>query len=164
MEKAIISEKQLQESLQQQKEKNKLLGEILLEAGYITDEQLEYALSIQRENKKKKLGQVLVELQYITPNDICIALATQFHCPWIDLSQVKIPLETASSLPEEVVRRLEVIPVEKKKNGNILVVATSQPQDPSVGLEVSKHTPLKVELVVAYEGDIDAAINSFYPR
>lgn len=163
-EKAIISDKQLQESLQKQKEKNQLLGEILLEAGYITDEQLGYALSVQRANRKKKLGQILVELQYIAPNDICIALATQFHCPWMDLSQVKIPLEIALSLPEVVVRSLDVIPVEKKNNGRVLVVATSQPQDPSVGLEVSKHTPLNVELVVAYEGDIEAAIDLYFKK
>lgn len=160
-EKAIINEKQLQESLQKQQEKNKMLGEILLEAGYISAEQLEDALHIQRENKRKKLGQVLVELKYITPNDICIALATQFHCPWVDLSRLRILPEIASSLPEDVQRRLEVIPIEIKEGG-VLLVATSQPQDPEIKVEISKYTPLKVELVAAYEVYIEDALNSFY--
>lgn len=161
-EKAIISEKQLQESLQKQKEKNKLLGEILLEAGYISPEQLDYALHIQKKNREKRLGQVLVELKYIAPNDICIALATQFHMPWIDLSREKLSPDIVKSLPEEVIRKLEVIPVEKKGQ-NTLIVAVSQPQDPELGAIISKFTPLKVELVVAYEGYIGSAIRSFFP-
>ena len=162
-ENAMIDEKQLHQALQKQKEKNRMLGEILLEAGYITAEQLAYALTVQQENRKKKLGQVLVELKYITPNDICIALATQFGKQWIDLSQVQIASEIATSLPEEVERALEVIPVEKKKP-NLLVVATSQPQDPEIGTEIRKHTPCKIQMVVAYEGYIESAINRHYPH
>jgi len=162
-ENAMIDEKQLHQALQKQQEKNKKLGEILLEAGYITSDQLAYALNVQTENRKKKLGQVLVELKYITPNDICIALATQFHKQWIDLSQVQIASEIATSLPEEVERALEVIPVEKKKP-DVLVVATSQPQTPEIGTEISKHTTHKIDLVVAYEGYIEAAINLHYPH
>lgn len=158
VEEEIINNEQLHESLQKQRERYRLLGEILIEAGYITPEQLQYALRIQKEKREKKLGQILVELKYVTPSDICIALASQLHYPWIDLSTVKIPLDIATSLPEEVVRRLGVIPVEKKE-GNVLVVATSQPQDPDIRLEASKFTALKVELVIAYEGHIEEAIN-----
>ena len=145
-----------------QREKPKLLGEILLEAGYITSEQLQYALNIQHGNRKKKLGQIFVELKYLTPSDICIALATQFHFPWIDLSHEKIPIEIATSLPEAAVRKFEVIPVERKGE-TVLIVATSQPQDPNLELEIIKFTPLKVELVVAYEVYIESAINYYFP-
>lgn len=162
-EKEIISEQQLQESLDKQKEKNKMLGEILLEAGYITDEQLDYALRMQQENRKKKLGQVLVDLKYISPNDICIALATQFKHPWIDLSRISIPQEIATSMPEAVVKKFEVIPVEKK-GADILVVATSQPQDADLKAVLSKITSLNVELVIAFEGYIESAIHTFFPE
>jgi hypothetical protein len=161
-EEAIINEEQLQESLQKQKEQHKLLGEILIEAGYITPEQLQHALLIQRENRKKKLGHILVELKYVTPNDICIALATQFHRPWIDLSSVKIPSRIATSLPEEVVRRLKVIPVEGTGSG-ILIVATSEPGVHDVRSEISNVTGLTVELVIAYEEYIESAINYYFP-
>jgi hypothetical protein len=160
-EEKIISEEQLQESLRKQTEKYKKLGEILVEARYITPEQLEHALRIQQENRKKKLGQILVELKYITPNDICIALATQFQCSWVDLSYVKIQREIATILPEDVVRKFEIIPLEKK--GDVLIVATSQPQDQEILLQLNKVISLKVELVVAYEGHIDSAINYFFP-
>lgn len=161
-ENALISDEQLEESLRKQREQPKLLGEILLEAGYITPEQLENALHIQHENKKKKLGQILVELKYLTPNDICIALATQCHCHWIDLSDVRIPPDVATSLPEDIVKKLEVIPVERRDD-KVLVVATSQPQDPHIGEEIRKSTSLTVEMVAAYEVYIDEDIHLFFP-
>ncbi len=159
---AIISEEQLHESLQKQKEKAKLLGEILLEAGYITPDQLENALHFQHENRKKRLGQILVELKYLTANDICIALATQFHLPWIDLSLKKIPVEVARSLPADVVRKFEVIPVEIRGN-TVMIVASSQPQDPNIKANINIFTPLKVELIIAYEVYIAEAIRHHFP-
>jgi mannitol/fructose-specific phosphotransferase system IIA component (Ntr-type) len=158
----FITHGQLEESLQKQTERAKYLGEILLEAGYITEEQLQYALTVQRENKKKKLGQILVELKYLAPNDICIALATQLHLPWADLSTANILHETATALPEDVIRRLEVIPIEQKDD--TLIVATAEPQ--AVGLigELSRYTELKIELAVGYEGYIESTINRFFPN
>jgi hypothetical protein len=162
LEEKFINEKQLQESLQKEKVKYKLLGEILLEAGYITLDQLQHALLIQQKNREKKLGHVLVELKYVTPNDICIALATQFHLPWIDLSSVKIPVEIVTSLPEELMRRLKVISVERKGSG-ILLVATSEPEVHNLISEIIRITGSTVELVIAYEEYIKSAINLYFP-
>ncbi len=141
--------------------KVKPLGEIILKAGYITSQQLEDVLNKQKKKKNKKFGQLLVELKYVTPNDICVALSTQCHLPWVDLSSVNIPQEVVTAFPEEAVRELGVIPVRRKED--TLVVATSQPQDPSMGMKVSKYTPLVVELVIAYEGYIQSAIEKYFP-
>ncbi len=103
-----------------------------------------------------------MELKFLTPSDICIALATQFSCPWIDLSEVEIPADIAKILPGEVVKKWEVIPVETK-GSDILVVATSQPQDPIIRVEVRKASPINVELVVAYEVYIVKKIEQFFP-
>lgn len=162
IEKEMINERQLNESLDKQKEDLKVLGEVLIHAGYISPEQLKYALEFQRLNREKRLGEILVDLKYVTPNDICVALASQFHTSWIDLAALKIPWGIATYLPEELVRRLKVIPVERKI-GDILVVATSQPQHPDLVAEISKYTPLKIELIVAYEKQIEAAIDYYFP-
>jgi hypothetical protein len=150
------------ESEHKEEIKPKPLGEILVEAGYITSEQLKDALGKQKKRgKKKRLGELLVELKHVTPTDICVALATQCHLGWVDLSSFDIPKDVATALPENAARDLGVIPVEKKED--ILVVAISQPQDPSIGMEVSKHTSLAVELVIAYEGYIQKAIEHYFP-
>jgi len=162
-EEKMITEEQLQKSLRIQGQSAKMLGEILIDAGYITPDQLEDALEIQHENRKKRLGQILVELKYVTPNDICIAVASQFHFPWVDLSNVEIPRDLAAALPEEVMREYGVIPIAKKEDAT-LVVATSQPQYSDIWLGVRKSTVMKVELVVAYEGYIETAINSLFSQ
>ena len=161
-EQTIINDEQLYESLTKQRETNKKLGEILIEAGYIAGNQFDHVLSIQQEKRERRLGQILVELKYLTPADICLALATQFRMPWVDLSRIKITPEIAASLPEDVIKKLEVIPVEKKGDGTI-VVATSRPQDSEILDDLKKSTEAHIELVVAYEGYIIAAINEFYP-
>jgi hypothetical protein len=147
--------------LQKQKEHPKYLGEILLEAGYITGEQLEYALLLQRRNRKKKLGQILVELKYLLPNDICIALATQLEMPWADLSSLEVAGDVATILPEGLMRELEIVPVERR--GNTLVVASAAPQEPGLIGLISRHSNLRIELVVAYEVYIESLINQFFP-
>jgi len=162
LEEKVINENQLQEALQKQEIKYRLLGDILIEAGYITPDQLQHALLIQQKNREKKLGHILVELKYATPNDICIALATQFQCPWIDLSSVKIPIEIVTMLPEELMRRLKIIPVQRK-GSSVLVVATSEPEVHDIGFEISRITGSTVELVIAYEEYIKSAINLYSP-
>jgi hypothetical protein len=156
-----VTHEQLEEALRKQNKQTKFLGEILLEAGYITEEQLANALDIQRNNRKKKLGQILVELKYLDPNDICIALSTQLQLPWVDLSSANISFEIATALPEEVARRLKIIPVERQNN--TLILASAEPQVPGLKGEISRHTNLQIELAVAYEGYIEAAINRFFP-
>ena len=153
-------EKKLEEKSEEEV-KFKPLGEIIVGAGYITSKQLEEAVGRQKKRKGKRLGQILVDLKYITPTDICVALAGQYHLPWVDLSTVNIPQDVATILPEGTVRELGVIPVGKKED--ILVVATSEPQDFSMGMKLSQYTPLAIELVIAYEGHIEAAIEKFFP-
>jgi hypothetical protein len=160
VEQAIISQTQLDESLKKQRERNTRLGELLIEAGYISLEQLDTALRIQKKFRNKRLGQILVELKYVTPNDICLALASQLGCPWVDLSTVTIRPEMLALLPSEIEKRLEVIPVEMR-GGDILVVASSQPRDQELFKELSRLTPWKVELVIAYDGYISSVIQKY---
>jgi hypothetical protein len=163
VEKTMINQTQLDESLKKQKEKNIKLGEILIEAGYITRDQLEVALRIQKEYRNKRIGQILVELKYLAPNDICLALATQLGCGWVDLSAVALSPENVALLPAEVVKKFEIIPVEKKGN-RVLVVAAAQPQDVEMRKELSRLTPWTFEFVIGYDGYILSAINRYLPN
>ncbi|MBN1273919.1 MAG: hypothetical protein JXB26_16770 [Candidatus Aminicenantes bacterium] len=162
LEEEIINKKQLDDSLEKQRIIPKLLGEILIEAGYITKEQLVRALQIQHENRGKRLGQILVELKYLTPNDICIALSSQLNYPWIDLSSVDIPSEIATLLPREFVLKHEVIPVELRGNG-VMVIASTMPNNSVLQKEISQFVSCKMELVIAYDGDLISAIHRYYP-
>ncbi len=68
----------------------------------------------------------------------------------MELSELTISPKIAASLPpRKVVRRLEVIPVEKRDD--VLVVASAEPQRPGLITELSRAAQIKVELAVAYE-------------
>lgn len=157
----LISHRQLDESLEKQLKTRTMLGEILVDAQYISRDQLERALFIQRENKKKRLGQILVELKFLTPEDICLALASQLGCAWVDLSKANLTPEILALLPREAVLKYEVIPVEKKQD-RVLIVASAQPQDRDMCRAVSALTPLRTEFVVAYDGLILETLDKYY--
>ncbi len=158
VEETMISQVQLDESLRRQRERNIKLGELLVESGYITLEQLNKALRIQKEYRRKRLGQIMVELKFLTPNDICLALASQLHYPWVDLSTINISDEIINLLPAEVIKKYEVVPIEKK-DVDTLVVASAQPQDPEMQKTLNSLTDLKLNFVVAYDGYIADFIN-----
>jgi len=162
VERTMINQTQLDESLKKQREKNIKLGEILIEAGYITRDQLEIALRIQKGYRNKRIGQILVELKYLAPNDICLALATQLGCGWVDLSAVSISPENLALLPAEVVKKFEIIPIEIKGN-RVLVVAAAQPQDAEMRKELGRLTSWTFEFVIGYDGYILSAISRYLP-
>ncbi len=162
LEETFINHKQLDESLHRQSERKNKLGELLLESGYITPEQLKKALRIQKEYRQKRLGQILVELKYLTPNDICLAVASQLDYAWVDLSNINIPDEIIDLLPEETIKKYEVIPVEKRSAG-ILIVASAQPQDLEKQKVLASLTHYKLEFVVAFDGYIADLICMRFP-
>lgn len=162
VEENMIRQNQLDESLHRQKEKSIKLGELLVESGYITPEQLKKALRIQKDYQKKRLGQVLVELKYLTPNDICLAIASQLGYAWVDLNTMDISDEIIGLLPAEAIKQYEVIPIEIKGDG-VLVVATAQPQDPEKQKGLAYLTHFKLEFVVAFDGYIVDLISKRFP-
>ena len=60
------------------------VGEILIAAGLVTQEQVNTALQDQDENKKKKIGQLLVEHGFVTEDQLLVALAAKFRLTFID--------------------------------------------------------------------------------
>ena len=138
------------------------IGDILIEAGLVTKEQVEMAIAEQRDGKKKKVGTLLIEKGLITEEQLLAALATKFHMRFIDLTD-HVPHEKAlNALPHEVAVRLNVFPVLDK--GDRLVVATSQPTDYTVHDNLRFYTNRKIELVAAMSDQITEAIEKYYPK
>ncbi|MDQ5985625.1 MAG: hypothetical protein CSYNP_01339 [Syntrophus sp. SKADARSKE-3] len=138
------------------------VGDILIEAGLVTKEQVEIALSQQEMGKKKKVGTLLIDKGLITEDQLLVALATKFRMRMIDLKN-HIPNKKAlDAIPFEVAQRLSVFPV--MDNGERLTVATSQPTDYTVADNLRFYTNRKIELVVAPSQQIADAIDTFYPK
>jgi type IV pilus assembly protein PilB len=90
--------------------RRKLLGEVLVEAGMITADQLAEAMELQKQSKER-LGRVLISMGIGSEKDIAVAIAKQLGLEFVDLDDI-VPDETALLvLPEHLARRYQLIPL-----------------------------------------------------
>ena len=138
------------------------IGDILVAAGAITEEQLQEALAYQKENGGK-LGNVLVDLGMIS-NEILITLLTQqLGIDYIELKGAKIEEKVLHMVPENMVAKYKVIPIEiDPDNPNILKLAMSDPMDINAIDDIGLVTNMQVEPMLATEDQINDAIGKYY--
>lgn len=86
------------------------LGDMLVDAGVLTERQLEWALNQQRTNYKR-LGEILLDADLASDEDIAEARALQLEIPHVHLGEFSIPQHVAESIPESVARVYGVVPV-----------------------------------------------------
>lgn len=158
---------------------NARVGDILVEAGLLTREQLEAALldspvdsGQQRPMqpgsehphavKKLKVGELLVTKGLITEEQLISALAKKFRLRFVDLSHVTPSKGALASISQSLANRLQVFPVSLE--GRKLVIATSTPTDLTTEDILRFSTNCSIELVVSSSRQIAAAIDKFYRR
>ncbi len=137
----------------------KQLGQLLIDNKLITPENLEEALSVQKE-KGGLLGQVLVSLGYTTEEAIARALTAQYGFPYLPLSGYEIDQEIAKMIPENVAKQYGLIAVDRI--GNILTVAMSNPLNSQAIEDIEMTTHLKVQAFVSTTADVVEAIKRCY--
>ncbi len=141
------------------KANRKNFGKLLLEAGMITEEQLNEAVDFQKKSGKK-LGEVLKEKGYITQDDIIQVLEFQLGIPHINLDRYDLEPEALRKVPEHLAKRHELIPV--KFMDNKLVVAMSDPLNIFAIDDVKIYSGLEVLPNIASSDDIKKAITRYY--
>lgn len=141
--------------------KNLKLGEILIEAGYITQEQLNDALDYQKNSvEKKMLGDALLELGFITEEDKMNALSTRLNVRIMRFEQMKSGIEAISLVQRETAERLQLLPLQIERDS--LLVVTDNPLD-YYGLgELEAETGKKVVAVLGAKKDVLEAIEKNY--
>ncbi|MBC7082189.1 MAG: Flp pilus assembly complex ATPase component TadA [Firmicutes bacterium] len=135
------------------------LGEILIDAGVLTQEDLDKALAVQKE-RGGRLGSVLVSLGLIDEDIMLTALETQLGIPRVELARYIINPEVARLLPEAFVRSHKVFPIERV--GDRITLAMADPLDVFAIDDVRISTGLEVDPVIASEAEIEAAIAECY--
>ncbi len=135
------------------------LGDELIKAGLITEEQLQKALDEQKKNGGR-VGYNLVKLGYIDEEDVTGFLSKQYNVPSINLSSFDIEESVIRLIPEETARKYQVIPV--TRTGAILTVAMSDPSNVFALDDIKFMTGYNVEPVVSSEAAIRTAIDKFY--
>ena len=144
------------------KRKKMRLGDVLVQNGVITEEDLQRGLERQK-GSGRKLGETLVDEGIATEENIARALSNQFHYDMVDLQNTEIPQEILDLVPANVLKRHRAIPFEySPDNMNVLRVAMSDPMDIGAMDDINIITNLQVEPVVATMGSVMLAIDRYY--
>ncbi|GAB6137123.1 type IV-A pilus assembly ATPase PilB [Halanaerobaculum tunisiense] len=139
--------------------KKKRLGDILVEAGFLTEAELSQALEKQQETDKR-LGIVLEELGLVTEESVMEALEYQLGIPRLDLNQIIIDPEIINLISKSLAERHQAIPV--KKEDNTLTVAMTDPLDVLAIDDIRIKTGYEVSPVISSKEEIENAINQYF--
>ncbi len=135
------------------------MGDLLVNSGVITEEQLQRALDIKG---SRKLGEVLVDEGMASEEAIAKALGSQLGYDIIDLQNVSIPEDIIALVPQNILERYKVLPFEyAPDNMNILRVAMANPTDLAAIDDITLITNLQVEPVIATIRSIMMALDKY---
>lgn len=135
------------------------LGDLLIAAGVIGQEELQKALSIQKQTRER-LGDVLIENGMITEQHLIEALQMQLGVDFVDLTAVSIPLELAKFVPRSIAKKYCVVPVKLVKDE--LYVAMSDPLNFVAQEEIKAASHKQVVPMIATRRATESAINTLY--
>ncbi|WP_370452614.1 GspE/PulE family protein [Lysinibacillus sp. SGAir0095] len=136
----------------------KRLGDLLVEAGVITNEQLDYALS--NKSRDEKLGDFLIRENYLTEQQLIEVLEFQLGVPHINLNQYSIDPELLQLVPAELAKRANIMPIRRDKNR--LFIAMADPMDYFAIEEVRMATGCQIETSIAAKDDLYRTITKYY--
>jgi type IV pilus assembly protein PilB len=185
----LITEAQLQEALQFQKElkwykpvgqilaekklitasqlnffldrdhKRPRLGEILLKTGAITREQFYIALGHQKKTGRR-FGETLRDLGYVTDEVLRQALSTQLNIPFVDLDKLSIDRSLARLINKSYAKKNLVVPI--AKTGNAITIAMEDPTAVAVIEELQSFAGFTINVVTSSQGAIERAFTRVY--
>ena len=135
------------------------LGDMLLQAGLITKEQLEKAL-VEQKTSGDKLGACLIKMKFITEEATTDFLGQQFKVPTINLSNTEIDPQVLKLIPADVAQKCQVIPVARQ--GRTLQVAMSNPADVFTLENIQFLTGMEVKPLVCADTAIARAMEKLY--
>ena len=135
------------------------IGEMLLKGNLITSEQLRTALETQKRSNER-IGTVLIKAGAITEAELLTFLGRQFNIPVVDLSKYEINPDVVRLLPEDLVQKNLALPINRV--GAKLIVAVADPSNMGILDAIGFKTGYAVELVLASDREITAAINKFF--
>ena len=135
------------------------LGRMLVGAKLITEDQLEKALALQQK-EGGRLGSILVKFSYLPEQPLLQFLSKQYGVQAIDLSKAEIDSSVIKLIPTEVVQKYNVIPI--RRVGSVITIAMMDPSNIFAIDDIKFMTGYDVDVVVASESAIVAAMAKYY--
>jgi type IV pilus assembly protein PilB len=136
------------------------IGQILVDLGYVSDEQLELLLDEQQERPGQMLGQVAMDMGLINDDQLSQALAEQLHLRTVTLQDLHIDKKVLEMVTEPMAQMYRIIPTEF--DGSTLTVAMCDPQNLGVQDELRTFLGYNIRVVVATEPAMLASLERYY--
>ncbi|MGN0436786.1 MAG: GspE/PulE family protein, partial [Wujia sp.] len=138
------------------------IGDLLVEAGAITEEELQEAITYQKENGGK-LGNVIMNLGFISQDLLITVLTTQMGIDFIELKACKLDEDILRLVPENLINKYKAVPIGfDETNPNILRVAMVDPMDLNAIDDIGIATNTQVEPLLAMEDDVNETIGKYF--
>ena len=137
----------------------KRLGEILVDAGVLTNDELNQALQVQK-NSGKRLGAVLIENKFITEMQLIDTLKMQLGVDYIDLNNEKIDPAMAKYIPKIIAKQYRIVPV--KVQGDRLWIAMEDPLNFRAIESAKEVSKKRVTPMIAYSDAVSRALTVLY--
>ncbi len=138
---------------------DKLLGEILIERGIVSFDNVQEALRVQQE-KGGLIGEIIIELGFAGEEDIAQCVAYQYGFPFLPLDNYDISPEVLVLVPLQLCEKYGLIPLDKI--GDTCTIAMSNPLIAEAIEEIERLTSLDVQIFVSTISDVRKALRRHY--
>jgi len=98
------------------------LGEILIHYKIITLEQLEEGLKIQKDTEKR-IGEILIDLGRVTQDEINWVLGKQLNLPYVQVNADNIDIQLSKNISEDILKKFKVIPIMDLNDELVIAIA-----------------------------------------
>jgi len=160
VDRGLITKEDLEQALEVQTEgEDKYLGELLLDWNYIDKKKLEQALEIQKSNHKK-LDEILVEKGYVPKKQLEDLQSLLHKNLFVSLEERELSPEIVKMIPYALAKRFRMVVISKDES--MLTVAMVNPRDVVAIDNIRNSTGCQVKAVLSTKKDILAAINKYY--
>jgi len=136
------------------------LGQVLVDLGYMTEDQLWDVLEEQKQSPGELIGQVAVRMGFVTEAQVTEALAEQHGMPVVNLAETNIPPKVLELVPETMASVYKIIPISQKDG--ILTVAMANPANVAALDDLRNFLGVEVRGAVSSLADVEAALGRVY--
>ena len=136
------------------------LGQILVDLGYLTEDQLWDVLEEQKQSPGEVIGQVAIRMGLVTDAQVTEALAEQWGMPVINLPETNIPPKVLELVPQTMAEIYKVMPISLKEN--VLTVAMADPQNVAALDDLRNFLGYDVRGAVSNQHDVEQSISRHY--
>jgi type IV pilus assembly protein PilB len=143
-------------------EPRRRLGDLLLARGFLTAEQLEEALALQKRDDDKLLGEVLLDKAFCTEDQLLECLSVEFGVPYVRLDGRLFDHKLLDSIPREFIEKHTVLPLFRIRD--VLTVAVAEPTNVFLIDQLRDQAGCDVQIAIASSKDIRRMVQTYLPN